>query len=180
MLKTYFLILDAYEDGLKLLDSAPTDPVRYVKGLDEVTLRAQLKVWDTILRRQCRRLYEAQSYISAQSYLAVIAPDAQKSIGEVLGNKMDRVATLHGSGAGLFFRSTFPVQEIPESVAELVVQVLTMQEGGTIDQAVVLQELVRLKEGLDAFRDTVTSFVQNDDFHSLADEARNATRLSSV
>ena len=30
MLKTYFLILDAYEDGLQLLESATDDPVSFV------------------------------------------------------------------------------------------------------------------------------------------------------
>ncbi len=177
MLKTYFLILDAHEDGLRLLESATADPISYVKQLGDKTLETQLKIWDTILRRQSWRLYEASNYVSAQSYLAVIDPDAQKSINEVIGYKMDRVATLHGLGASLFFRSIFPLDESPESVAELVIKVLATEESGAIDQIAVREELARLKKGLDAFRESIMGLIDKEEFHSIAEEARNATRL---
>lgn len=175
MLKTYFLILDAHEDGVRLLDSVTNDPVDYIRSLTDTELQAQLKVWDLILRRQSRRLYEAQSYISSQSYLAVVDPDAQHGISQVIGYKMDRLVTLHGLGAGLFFRTVFPIEEPPEVMAALVVQVLTKQKGGVIDPEAVRDELARLKDGLGQFRAVIMTLIDKEGFHSLASEAREAT-----
>lgn len=180
MLKTYFLILDAHEDGLRWLESATSDPVNYIKKLDDKALKVQLKIWDTILRRQSRRLYEAGVYISSQSYLAVLDPDAQKSIQGVIGNKMSRVANLHGQGAGLFFRNIFPINESPEDIAGLVVKTLSMEENGLLDETEVREELNSLKKGLDKFRDTIIKFIDKEEFYSISTEARAATRLDKI
>jgi hypothetical protein len=167
--------LDAYEDGLRLLDSITDDPVAYLGTLSDAEVKAQLQVWDVILRRQSHRLYEAQSYISSESYLSVIDPDAQKSISKVIGYKMDRLVTLHGLGAGLFFRTMFPIEERPEVTANLVVQVLTKQEAGVIDPVAVRKELNQLKEGLDQFRTVIMAFIDKEGLQSLAKEAREPT-----
>jgi len=177
MLKIYFLILDAYDDGLRLLDSVTDDPVAYLGTLSDVEVQTQLEVWDVILRRQSQRLYKAQSYISSESYLSVIDPDAQKSISKVIGYKMDRLVTLHGLGAGLFFRTMFPIEEPPEVTAGLVVQVLTKQKDGVIDPVAVRKELTQLKEGLDRFRSVIMDFIEKEGFQSLAKEARESTLL---
>lgn len=180
MLKMYFLIYDACKDGRQLLESATDNPVAYIKSLEGTALDAQMKVWNAILRRQGVRLYEAQSYVSASSYLAVIDPEAQRGIEEVIGYKMNRVANLHGLGAGLFFRAMLPVKETPAETAELVAHILTMEEAALLEPEAILDELAKLESGLDEFRQLIMAVIEKNDFVQLADEARHATQKGSA
>lgn len=177
MLKTYFLLLDTHEDGLKLLDSVRGDTIEHVKGLSEEVLEAKLKIWDSVLRRQSARLYEIQSYILSNSYIAVINPDDQKSIDKVIGYKMDRLVTLHGLGAGLFFRSILLIEESPEDIASLVLQVLTKQESGVIDHESVKNKLELLYIGLSEFRKVINEFAEKNEIIALAEKAIKETEF---
>tara|TARA_Y100000815_G_C13251335_1_gene465688 strand:- start:58 stop:756 length:699 start_codon:yes stop_codon:yes gene_type:complete len=179
MLKTYFYLYDAHLDGVKLLKSVDSDPINYVKSLKGESLQEHLKTWDQILRRQGVRLYEAQKYINSQSYLAVINPGAVDSISKVIGYKMDRLVTLHGLGAGLFFRNVFPTEETPENLANLVLQVLTKQEAGLIDKAEVGKELDSLNVSLDEFRTMLNNAMSKEELLELSDNARNETYLET-
>ena len=177
MLKTYFLMLDTYEDGIKLLETVDHDPVQYIKSLDDDAAKIHSDIWDRILRRQSFRLCRIQEYITTQSYLAVINPDLVKEISKVIGYKMDTVVTLHGIGAALFFRNVFPVDTSPESTATLVVQVLTKQESGVVDNQSILNELNSLKAGLDQFRELIDSVMDKKEIMALSAKARKETEI---
>jgi len=177
MLKTYFYLYDAHVDGVKLLESVDSDPVNYIKTLGDESLKAYLNVWDQVLRRQGIRLYNTQEFITSQSYLAIINPSAVENISKVIGYKMDRLVTLHGLGAGLFFRNVFPIEETPETLASLVLQVLTKQDTGLVDKVVVQRELDDLKNSLDDFRAMIEASMENKEILELSKEAREATQL---
>lgn len=177
MLQAYFYLYDTHLDGVKLLESVDSDPVNYVKSLQGESLQKHLNTWDKVLRRQGIRLYKAQQYITSQSYLAVINPSAVDNISKVIGYKMDRLVTLHGLGAGLFFRNVFPTEETPEQLANLVLQVLTKQEAGLIDKDEVGKELDDLNVSLNKFRTMINEAVSKEELLELSDIARNETYL---
>lgn len=178
MLKTYFLLLDSYKDGIKLLESVNSNPFEYIKSLDDSSLKYHLSVWDEILRRQGIRLYQAQEYITSQSYLAIINPDIVEEISKVIGYKMDRLVTLHGLVAGLFFRNLFPTDETPETTVKLVVQVLMKQDSDVINKELVFDELKALKKGLDSFRIIIDSIMDKEEILLLSNKAREETKIA--
>ncbi|MBT28324.1 MAG: hypothetical protein CMO01_01595 [Thalassobius sp.] len=177
MLQAYFYLYDTHLDGVKLLESVDSDPVNYVKSLQGESLQEHLNTWDKVLRRQGIRLYKAKQYITYQSYLAVINPSAVDNISKVIGYKMDRLVTLHGLGAGLFFRNVFPTEETPEQLANFVLQVLTKQEAGLIDKDEVGKELDGLNVSLNKFRNMINEAVSKEELLELSDMARNKTYL---
>lgn len=119
-------------------------------------------------------------FFNSISYLALVDPDAQKNIENVIGNKMDRLVTLHGLCAGMFFRSVFQIEESPEGTAALVVLALAKQKSGTIDLDAVSTELERLKEGLDQFRSVIMGCFDKEELRPLTDEARKATQIGGA
>ena len=90
---------------------------------------------------------------------------------------MDRLVTLHGLGAGLFFRNVFPIEKTPETLASLVLQVLTKQEAGLIDKDEVGKELDALKASLDEFRAMINDAMSKEELLELSDVARKETHL---
>lgn len=179
ILKTYFLILDTYEDGVKLLKSVDHDPVQYIKSLDDDAAKIQSDAWDRILRRQSVRLYSIQQNIATQSYLSIVNPKLVKEISKVVGNKMDRVVTLHRIGSQLFFRNLFPVEESPESIANLVVQFLTKKESGVVDNESIMSDLNSLEAGLDQFRELILSAMDKKEVMTLCTQAREETKMEA-
>ena len=178
MLKTYFLLLDSYKDGIKLLESVNSNPLEYIKSLDDNSLKYHLDVWDKILRRQSIRLYRAQEYITSQSYLAIINPDIVEEISKVIGYKMGRLVTLHELGAELFFRNVFPTDETPERTVSLVVQILMKQDSDVINKKLVFDELNALKKGLDSFRTIIDSSINKEEILLLSNKARKETKIA--
>ncbi|MCP1599451.1 hypothetical protein J2S82_001408 [Aeromonas caviae] len=179
MLKTYFYLYDTYVDGIKLLESIDNDPVNYIKSLKDDSLKEHLKIWDQVLRRQGIRLYNTQQYITSQSYLAVINPSAVENISKIIGYKMDRLVTLHGLGASLFFRNIFPIEDTPETLANLVLQALTKQKNGLIEKESVSNELDNFKKSLDEFRIMIDVVIDKEEILELSDKARKETNLSA-
>lgn len=177
MLKTYFYLYDAHFDGRKLLESVDNDPVNYIKTLENDSLKEHLNVWDKILRRQGIRLYNTQKYINSQSYLAIINPNAVENISKIIGYKMDRLVTLHRIGAGLFFRNVLPVEETPETLANLVLQVLTKQKAGLVNKDDVIKELDNLEKSLGEFRDLIETTMDKEEILELSSVAREETLL---
>ncbi len=178
MLKAYFLLLDARSDGEALLRSVTKDPIAYISSLDSTALESQLSIWDKILRRQSYRLYNVGFYFSSQSYLAVIAPELQAEAERVIGNKMNRVVTLHGIGANLFFRSILPIEESPEEVASTVLTVLTKKASGIIDHDLVSRELADLGKSLSNFSEVISESFDRNSVRLLSDKAREATQIT--
>lgn len=177
MLKIYYLMYDAYNDGVKLLESVNEDPVEYIKKYNDKTIKAQLDIWDKVLRRQSARLYMVNNYISSQSYLSVYCPESQKKIIEIIGDKMDRVKSLHGLGASLFFRTVFPDKETPEITASLVTDSLSMHTE-LFDKSKILNELYTFNSGINDFRDVINNFADKQEILALSQQAREQTNLA--
>jgi len=91
---------------------------------------------------------------------------------------MDRLVTLHGLGAGLFFRNVFPTDETPETTVSLVVQVLMKQDSDVINKKLVLDELNALKKGLDSFRTIIDSSMNKEEILLLSNKAREETEIA--
>jgi len=106
-LRVYFILLDCVNDGEKLIAEAGPNPVEKILSLGPAESAKTLERWDSIIVRQGQRLSSLQGAIFGQNHLAVINPDLQKRISEVVGYKTDRLVTLHGIGAALFFRRMF-------------------------------------------------------------------------
>ncbi|MDA8340204.1 MAG: hypothetical protein M0Z70_12970 [Nitrospiraceae bacterium] len=63
VLKTYFLMKDIVDDGIRLISSAGDDPVRKIEEMNASHAIRMLEEWDLIIRRQGKRLYILQGYI---------------------------------------------------------------------------------------------------------------------
>ena len=87
LLHTYFLMKDCVEEGKQLIDEAGPDPIRRIKSMDEISTGSTLKRWEVILCRQGRRLVALQEFVIGQNHLAVIDPDTQTRLKEVVGTQ---------------------------------------------------------------------------------------------
>lgn len=178
LLKIYFLLKDVQEDGCKLLELASPNPIEYIKTASSEALDVRLKTWDTILRRQGARLYEIQNYFTDRSDLSVINPQTQKRIAIIVGTKSGRVLNLFNLGAGLFFRTVLPLKESPETLGQLVIKTLDLQDSESLDLTKINFELNELEEALEDYRKLLFAFMSNEDVRSLAEKARRETRIS--
>jgi hypothetical protein len=177
VLEAYFLLKDCVDDGEKLIREAGSDPVGQINAMEPGEAIETLTRWDLVLRKQGMRLYALQSYIFGQHHLAVINPKLQDRISEVIGYKMDRAVTLHGIGAGLFFRDMFPTQETNEQKAGLVALMAGAEEDGALDLEKIGSEVAALRESIDEYRAVVERLVTNDELLSLSSRARKKTSL---
>ncbi|MQU62331.1 hypothetical protein GHO25_04210 [Pseudomonas sp. FSL R10-1350] len=176
LLKIYFIIKDVQEDGCKLLDFAPPDPVDFISIASSEALDMRLSTWNAVLRRQGARLQEIQNYISGRSDLAIINPQAQKRIAVIIGAKRGRVFSLFNLGAGLFFRAVLPIQESPESLRDLVMKTLTLQENEDLNITKIKLELNELEDVLEEYRKLILLLMSNEDISLLSEKARKETR----
>lgn len=177
LLKIYFLIKDVQEDGCKLLDFAPPDPVDFMSIASSEALDMRLSTWNAVLRRQGARLQEIQNYITGRSDLSIINPQAQKRIAVIIGSKRGRVFSLFNLGAGLFFRTVLPIQESPESLRDLVMKTLTLQENEDLNITKIKLELNELEDALEEYRKLILLLMSNEDIRLLSEKAREETRL---
>ncbi|NOS77967.1 MAG: hypothetical protein HOP35_08470 [Nitrospira sp.] len=144
-------------------------------GPDEGTLTVQR--WDISLRKQGVRLRWLQDYVFGQHHLAVITPDLQERISEVVGYKMDRVQTLHGIGAELFLRVVFPIDETHEDKAGLICMMAGEEKNAFLNMKRILAEIRDLREALDDYRRVVERLVSNEELLSLSASARQQTLI---
>ena len=172
VLEAYFLLKDCVDDGEKLIREAGSDPVGKINAMNPAEAIETLTRWDSILRKQGKRLYALQGYIFGQDHLTVINPKLQDQISEVIGYKMDRVVTLHGIGAGLFFRNIFPSQETNEEKAGLVALMAGAEEDGILDLVKIGVEVAALRQSLDEYRAVVECVVTKEELLSLSSRAR--------
>jgi hypothetical protein len=175
ILEAYFLLKDCVDDGEKLIIEAGSDPVGKINEMEPTEAIETLKRWDLLLRKQGIRLYNLQGYIFGQHHLAVINPKLQDKISEVIGYKMDRAVTLHGIGAGLFFRNMFPIRESNEEKVRLVALMVGAEEDGTMDLVKINTEVAALQQSLDEYRSIVERLVKDEELLSLSKTAREKT-----
>lgn len=177
ILKIFFLLKDLQEDGSRLLESASPCPITHLKTASKEAAEFRLKAWDSILRRQGVRLHEIKSFISTRSDLSVIDLKAQRRIKIIIGSKEDRVLNLFELGAGLFFRTVLPIDESPETLAQLVTRSLQLSESDSLDISQIKNELHDLDEALEEYKKIVSALMSNEDIRSISQEAREATRV---
>ena len=89
---------------------------------------------------------------------------------------MDRAVTLHRIGATLFFRNMFPIEETNEEKARLVALIAGAEEDGTIDIGACLQEIDRLNQALEDYRNLVNELASKEELLLLSKQARSETK----
>ena len=174
LLQTYFLMKDCVEEGKQLIDEAGPDPVQRIKSMDEISAASTLNRWEVILLRQSRRLRALQGLVIGQNHLAVIDPDTQTRIKEIVGYKLERTNCLHSIGAALFFRFVFPIASSVENRANYV-SVMVGSQSELLDLGRIQQEMCDLSESLDDFRVVVERLLSDDEIMRFSDEARKKT-----
>ena len=174
LLQTYFLMKDCVEEGKQLIDETGPDPIRRIKSMDEVSAASTLNRWDVILSRQSRRLRALQELVIGQNHLAVIDPDTQTRITEIVGYKLERTNCLHGIGAALFFRFMLPIANSVEDRASYV-SVMVGSQSELLDLGRIEQEIGDLSESLDDFRVVVERLLSDDEITRFSDAARKKT-----
>ena len=174
LLRTYFLMKDCAEDGKQLIDEAGPDPIRKIKTMDDISADSTLKRWEVILCRQVHRLRALQELIMGQNYLAVIDPDTQAQIKEVVGYKLERTNSLHGIGAELSIRFMFPIAKSADDRANYV-SVMMGSESELLDVGKIELEINDLRENLENYRQVVLRLLSDDEITRFSDEAREKT-----
>lgn len=174
LLRTYFLFKDCVEEGEKLIDEAGPDPLSTIKQLRKSTAESTTERWKDILKRQGLRLYSLQGYITGQNYLAVLSPDIQSKITEIVGYKLTRANSLHGIGATLFFLSVFPIADSDEKIASYVTAMVG-SESDLLDMEAIRNEIGELRKSLEEYRKVVLRLVSDYEVVKLADQARRDT-----
>lgn len=178
LLKIYFLFLDSWEIGCRLLASTKGNPLEFISKQEPEVLNSYIELWDKILRQQSVRLHEIQRFVGEQSFISVLSADVQKEISEIVGDKMDRVWTLHQFGAGLQFRNIFPPDDPVAATSEQITQYLAGADSENFDPVKIQSELTKLKQGLDDYRTILESVVTKDEIFKLSNEARELTKIA--
>lgn len=171
LLQTYFLMMDCADEGKQLIEEAGPDPIRHIKSMDEALATSTLEQWEVILLQQCRRLDALQKLVIGQNHLAVIDPDTQAKIKEVVGYKLERANSLHGIGAALVGRFMFPVANSAEDRARYV-SVMFGSRSELLDVGRIEQEISDLRDSLGNFRTVVERLLSVDEIVRFADKAR--------
>lgn len=174
LLQTYFLMKDCVEDGKQLIDEAGPDPIRKIKSMDEISADSTLQRWEDILYRQVQRLRALQEFIIGQNHLAVIDPDTQARIKEVVGYKLERTNSLHGIGSALVIRFMFPVASSDEDRASYV-SVMIGSQSELLDVGKIELEIGDLRESLENYRKVILRLLSDDEITRFSDEASEKT-----
>lgn len=174
LLKTYFLLKDCVDEGEQLVLDAGADPIRKASEQSADEAIETLTQWDLVIRNQGFRLYELQGYVFGADHLAVIDPALQDRISEVVGSKMQRVTSLHGIGAALFFRNMFPIANTNEERARYVA-VMAGSKGDLLNMERVASEISSLKSALDEYRTVIDKLMSQEEVLALSSVARRAT-----
>lgn len=179
LLKTYFLLKDCVDEGEQLVLDAGADPIRKISEQSADEAIETLTRWDFVIRNQGFRLYELQGYVFGADHLAVIDPALQERISEVVGSKMQRVTSLHGIGAALFFRNMFPIANTNEERARYVA-VMAGSKGDLLNMERVVSEISSLKSALDGYRAVIDKLISQEEILALSSVARRATSMQKA
>lgn len=172
LIKSHLLFEGVYNDGQKLLELASPSPAEAIKSLTPEALELRLQTWDIALRRQAARLYKLNDFIANRSDLTLINSRAQRQIKVIIGSKLDRISNLFELGAGLFFRTQLPIDESPETLAELVTRTLQLDITQAFDPQAIQSELRKLSETVDEYRKFIISSMSNEDIRLLSSRAQ--------
>lgn len=124
--------------------------------------------------RQGLRLRTLQKFVIGQNHLAVIDPDTQARIKEVVGNKLERANSLHSIGAALFIRFMFPIANTAEDRANYV-SVMVGSQSELLDIGKIELEIGDLRESLENYRKVILRLLSDDEITRFSDEAREKT-----
>lgn len=174
LLRTYFYLKDATDEGELLVKDAQPNPVELIRSLDPVMARERLTRWDFALRRQTFRLMRVSDMIYGQEFMDVVSPDLRERLYDVLGTKFNRANSLHGIGAALFFRGFG--RDTPEEQASYV-SIMAGEEDDLLQMDKIRAEIVALCEAMESYRLVVNQLASSDEILRLTAEARVATTL---
>lgn len=176
LLRTYFLLKDATEEGAALVEDAKPNPVEVIQGLDPTLAAERLTRWNLALRRQTARLLGVSDMIYRQEFMDVVSPNLRERLYDVLGTKFERATSLHGIGAALFFRGV--TIDSPEEQARYV-SIMAGEEGDLLHMDKIEREVLALREALESYREALTTLATPDEIVRLTSEARSATTFPS-
>jgi len=174
VLRVYFLLKDCVDDGEKLVSESQPNPVERISQMEPDLALATIGRWDATIRRQGIRLYRLQGAILDQEHIAIINPDLQARISEVIGSKMERTVTLHGIGAALYFKNLLPFANTNEEKAKYI-SLMAGEEGDSLNMPRIRSEIESLRVSLDQYRDVVERMVSNAELLQLSKRARQET-----
>lgn len=174
LLRTYFYLKDAADEGELLVEDANPNPVELIRNLEPQAARERLERWDYALRRQTFRLMQVSDMIYGQDFMDVVSPELRGKLYDVLGTKFDRATSLHGIGAALFFRGCGTATN--EDQARYV-SVMAGEESDLLHMDKIRAELMALRESMELYRLVVNQLATPDEIMRLSKEARDATNL---
>ncbi|MCR6626896.1 MAG: hypothetical protein NVV67_11685 [Pseudoxanthomonas sp.] len=177
LLRTYFLLKDAAEEGAALVEDARPNPVEVIQRLEPALAEERLANWNRSLRRQTARLMGVSSMVYSQEFMDVVSPDLRERLYDVLGSKVDRATSLHGIGAALFFRGI--VIDSPEEQARYV-SIMAGEEGDLLHMDKIQREVDALQEALESYRQAVTTLATPDEIIRLTRDARAKTTFPAA
>jgi hypothetical protein len=176
VLRVYFLLKDCVDDGEMLVSEAQPNPVERIAQMAPEAALATIEKWDAAIRKQGIRLYQLQGALLGQNHIAVINPELQKQVTEVIGYKMDRTVTLHGIGAALFFKNMFPVANTSEEKARYI-STMAGEENDSLNMPRICAEIQSLRESLDQYRGVVERMVTDAELLQFSQRARQETEF---
>jgi hypothetical protein len=176
MLRFYFVLKDCVDEGETLILEAGSNPLAKLQALPPPDSAATVRRWDMALRRQGVRLRTLERMLYGQSQLAVINPEVEVALSKAIGYKMNRAVTLHGIGAGLFFRCVFPMEETEKQKAELIAFMAGEKGRDAINLGRIRIEVEDLRSALESYRLTVQQLASNSEILKLSGKARESTR----
>lgn len=159
---------------MELVAEAEPDPVEKISSMEPDDAIATLERWDATIRKQGIRLYQLQGAIFGQDHLAVINPELQERVSEVIGYKMDRTVTLHGIGSALFFRAAFPTENTTKEKARYIA-VMAGEEDDSLNMLRIREEITMLRDSLNQYRLVVERLVSDAELLQLSQRARKET-----
>ncbi len=177
MLRVYFMFKDVVEDGRELLGDAGSDPIKLLSGMPTEARKGKLKSWQIILSRQGKRLYTLLGMIFEQDHLEIINPALEKRISDVIGDKLERVDSLHGIGASLFFANMFGSNYEGNEQANLVCAMFRANNDDLLDVKKCEIELDTMEDALEEYRMLCNVYVSPDEILSLSKQARKETKF---
>lgn len=178
MLRVYFLLKDCVDDGESLVSEGQPNPVEKISEMEPQLALATIERWDGVIRKQGIRLYQLQGALLGQDHITVISPKLQEQLVEAVGSKMHRAITLHGIGAALYFKSTFPIADTHAEKAHYI-SVMVGEEEDALNMTRISAEIESLRESLGHYREIVERMVSNAELLQLSKRARKETQFAN-
>lgn len=177
LLETYYYLKDAADEGELLVVDAQPNPVEVIRSLNAFEAKERLARWDYALRRQTFRLMRVSEKVFDQEFMAVVAPELEEKLHDVLGSKFNRATSLHGIGAALFFRGW--TNGTDEEKARYV-SLMAGEEEDLLHMDKIHAEITGLREAMEAYRLVVIGLASSDEIILLSKAARKATFLADA